>query len=454
MKPVKTTLFIAWAALALHFQAIAQAYEVSFESEASVPVVYLNVALKAGAATDPQGKSGLTHFLAEMLLRGTRARSKQQLDLALDQMGARLDVETRAESMILRGAVLSTQLEPFLNLVSEVITQPNFPESEIQKLKKETISSLLEELGNDASLANRKFYQFLFRGHPYGNPILGKAKDVESLKRADLLAHYDSVVRDSLLLVVGSGDASQETVQTWTKKLSQALPAENRVAALKPVATPINPKGRRLILIDKPERTQTQINGGQVGTRMTDPQFFPLYLGNFAFGGGSFSARMMVEIRVKRGWSYGANTFFRHGLQPRSWQFHLFPKEKDTPAALEYSLKMLEDLKAKGLTLDEYQFAQQSLVNSSGFMFDTPKKRVENTLLEKTLNLPLGFMKSYGPELQKIKLEQVNAALNQFILPEQQTIVIVGTAKNLKEPLAKAAGLKVDQVEVVPYTQD
>ena len=129
----------------------------------------------------------------------------------------------------------------------------------------------------------------------------------------------------------------------------------------------------KLLIVDKPGRTQTQITGGQIGVQMTDPSFFPLYLGNHAFGGGSFSARLMTEIRVKRGWSYGAYSYFKHSREPRSWQFYLFPAAKDTPAALELTLHLVKDVQEHGIKADEFDFAQQSLVNSAGFMYNTSR---------------------------------------------------------------------------------
>lgn len=429
----------------------AQAIEVAFEQDANLPIVYLNVAVKAGAVNDPTGQSGLSNFMGEMLLRGTRSRTKEQIDLALDQMGAKLEVEARAEALILRGAVLSSQLDPYLKLVTEIVTEPSFPDNEIRKLKSEVTSDILEELGNDPSLAARRFNAFLFHGHPYGKSVLGTIKDVEALTRDEVIAQYDRFFHDVNMLVVGTGDAKQGDIEAWSKALGQARAGGTPIEK---VAKPENEPVRRLLIVDKPERTQTQINMGQIGVRMTDKDFFPLYLGNYAFGGGSFSARLMVEIRVKRGWSYGANSYFRQGRQPRSWQIHLFPAEKDTTAALAQTLLMTQDLKDKGITQDEYEFAQRSLVNSAGFMYNTPKKRVENILLERTLDIPDGFMKTYGPELQKVKLDEVNASLKHFVQPDKLQIVVLGTAKNLKEPLAKAAGVQMDQVEVSPYTAE
>ncbi|MCM2277655.1 MAG: insulinase family protein [Oligoflexia bacterium] len=448
-------LALSALALASLSATVANAMEVAFERDSSLPLIQLNVAVKAGSVTDPQGQLGLTNFMGEMLLRGTRLRTKEQIDLALDQMGAALSVETRAESMILRGSVLASQIDPFLKLVGEIVTQPSFPENEVRKLKSEVVSGILEELGNDSTLAGRRFNKHLFRGHPYGNPVLGTIKNVEQLNRELIQKHYDRIVRDKLLLIVGAGDTDLERIQRFGEELARLRPDSGASeGAMTSAARPENPSARRLVLIDKPDRTQTQIHAGQVGVRMTDREFFPLYLGNYAFGGGSFSARMMTEIRAKRGWSYGAYSYFKHGLQPRSWQFHLFPASKYTPEALGHTLQMVQDLKAKGITSEEFEFARRSLVNSSGFMYNTPKKRVENKLLERTLELPDGFMKSYGAELSKVSLESVNRALADFLRPEILTITVLGTASSLKAPLAKAAGVAEDKVEVVPYTEE
>jgi zinc protease len=432
----------------------ALAIETRFENDPSLPIVYLNVAVKAGAANDPKGQSGIANFVGEMMLRGTKNRSKQQIDEQLDQLGATLDVETRAEALIFRGRVLSSRLAEYMEIVQDILLNPSFPSREIAKLKGEVVSSIIEARGKDNGLGKIFWESFLFEGHPYGKPILGKTKDLEALKRDDLVRHYASLFQDRNLLVVGSGDADTTFVEAWAARIAEKRP---NGSSPNPIVVSDPPKpwpARRILFVDKPDRTQTQVYFGQIGKRMTDPDFFPLYLSNHVFGGGSFSARMMTEVRVKRGWSYGAASFFRHGIRPRSWQAYTFPAAKDTEGALGLVSQMLRDWKEKGITPEEYAFAKASLINSAGFTYNTPAKRVENILLEKTLDLPDGFMKTYAKNLEKVSIDDANRVVRDYIDPDKMSVMVLGTAKDLKPKVAKALGAQESEIRVVPYTRE
>jgi zinc protease len=432
-----------------------------------LPLVNLNIAVKAGAVSYPVGQAGLTNFVGEMLLRGTTSKTKEQVDLALDQMGARLEVETRSEFMVMRGSVLASQLEPFLRLVSELITKPVFSETEIRKLKDLVASAIREEMGRDASLASRKFTRFLFRGHPYGKPVLGREKEVFALTRAKLIEHYDRIFRDSHFVVVGTGDTDPEVIQNWTKTIVAARPdLQPSAGDSGALSAPVNPDARRLLIVDKPDRTQNQIHIGQIGVKLTDPDYFAIYLGNYAFGGPSFMTRLMREVRVKRGWSYGAGSHFMHGTQPRLWQVHLFPAAKDAADALTLAIKLVEELALDGITQEEFDFSRTSLINGDGFRYDTPAKRVENRLLEIVLDLPAGFMKSYRPEIEKLTLARVNAALRKFLQPDKLSISVLGSVQpspearekgapiDLVDRLTTAAAVSTKMVEIVSYKED
>lgn len=432
----------------------AKAIQVEFEKDSNLPVVHVSVVLKTGAVSDPKGQYGITNFLGEMMARGTRTRTKEQIDLEMDQMGAQFDIETRAEMMIFRGSVLAKEKKRFMSLVREILTGPSFPEAEVRKLKKEVVSSILESLGRDQTLAGHRFNEVLFAGHPFSKPILGRKADIENLTQEQLKAHYAKWFRDENLFVVGSGDASPSEVSEFASQISSGLSTDKDGKSPSGISAPTGPTKKRIVVIDKPDRTQVQIQVGQIGLRFDHPDYFALSLVNHAFGGGGFTSRLMQEIRVKRGWSYGAGSHFRFGTQPRSWQYALFPKSTYAIEALKTTFEMVDALKTKGLADAEFDFSKNSSINSAEFNFNTPQKRTENRILEITLGLPKGFMERTANKLKKVSLSDANRAIRDFLKPDQFAVVMVGTAKDLLPMIQEKLGISEKEIEVYPYTQE
>lgn len=446
---MKNTLYALLIFVATNTHAASNSFR--FEKDSSVPLVYLNFVIKSGSAHDISKKSGITNFLGEILLRGTTTRDKKTIDQTLDQIGATLDVEVRSEAMIFRGAVLSSKLESFLEIFSDILINPSFPLGEVRKLKSEITSQILADQSKDSSLAKLHWDRFLFNTHPYSNPILGKPKQIQAISKDDLKAHYANLFNQENVLFIGTGDADESFILEWFERTKEKL---SNKTSIKSIAAPVIENKKRILIVDKPDRTQTQVFIGQAGLKMTDKDFFPIFLSNHIFGGGSFNARLMTEIRVKRGWSYGAYSYFKHGVFPRSWQAYYFPASKDTVAAVQLGLELIKKWKDAGISPEEFEFGKSSLINNSGFMYNTPKKRVENALLESTLQLPDGFMKSYGKELKNVSLEDANRAVNRFITPETVSILVLGTAKKIKTPLAKALNVSESEIEVVPFNKE
>lgn len=449
-KPARFTLML-FLVFSLFPFPVARAQEVIFEPDARLPVVYLNVAFLSGAADDPQKRSGLSAFTGEMLLRGTQKHTKQELDVALDQIGAQVGIETRVELMVIRGAVLSSHLDQYLALLEEILVSPRFNPQETERLKNETVGALLEGLNDDRSLGSRHFDRLLFGTHPYGLRPAGKTRDVKRFDAAQVKAHYGKIITSDRMIVLGTGDASASRIQDWTKKVAAALP---RGEKRPPLTEPSRNDRRRVFLVDKPERTQTQIYVGHEGPSFLDPDYYAWVIGNEVYGGSAFSTRLMQEIRVKRGWTYSTFSFFRFGSKPHSWRSWAFPAAKDTPATTGLMLQMISDLKTKGISQAEFDSARQILINSAGFKFDTPRKRVENALTERTIGLPEGFFRDFGSKISKVSLSEVNDALLRRVAPDRLTLVVLGTAETLKEPLAKALQIPPKDIAVVKYTDE
>ncbi len=438
--------------LAFYSQSLLAA-EFVFEKDSSLPLVRVNVVFRGGASTDPDLKNGTTDLMGKMMLRGTKSKTKNQIDLLLDQLGGSINVDNRSEYLSFTGNVLSENIGPFMELFTEILASPSFRPGEFEKLKKEQMSALQDALGQDREVARLRFDQIFFKKHPYSKSNQGRVSEIASIQIADLQHQYQKLIRDSQMFVLASGDVQQKAFDPLLSTFQEQR--NSNKTPLSPLEEfKDTPKKLKVVIVDKPDRTQTQVVIGKQGIKITSPDMDALTLANHAFGGGTFMSRLMVELRVKRGWTYGAGSNFKFGSQPHTWRISFFPKNVDTPPAILEALKMIQDLKTKGLTAEEFDFAQKSLVNSAGFNFNTPEKRLSNQLVEKLFGLPEGYHRNMAHRISALTLEQVNLALSRFLGTGQFLVEVVGTADKSKKDLAQALKISENEIEVQNYLKD
>jgi zinc protease len=235
-----------------------------------------------------------------------------------------------------------------------------------------------------------------------------------------------------------SGGFDKKFLERRLKELLAKLPggSAGRLEAPAPVFKP----SRNLLMLDKPGRTQGQIIIGAPGVSFEDKDYFALLIANHVFGGGSFSARLMKEVREKRGWSYGAYSFYRSGRKPLYFAMQSTPSNKDTIPALNLMVELMEDYAEKGISKEEFAFAKKSLVNQSAFLQDTVRKRLDNKITEEVLKLPKGFYDKYRERLMGLTHAQVQAAIKRKVDPSRLFTVILGDADALKSDIGTLKG--------------
>jgi zinc protease len=209
--------------------------------------------------------------------------------------------------------------------------------------------------------------------------------------------------------------------------------------------------GRRVVIVDKPARVHTQIYIGTLGTQARDSDHVPLFVANMVFG-GTFTARLMREIRTVRGWSYGASSHLGLDRQRELWMMHTFPAASDTVACIDLQLRMLEELVSRGITAEELSLAQSYLAKSYAFEIDTASKRLGQRIDVEIFGLPRDYYTRYVERVRAVRLDEANAALRARLSTEDLAIVVVATASEVRDRLAALPGVR--SVEVVPYDRD
>ena len=436
-------------AFVLFFSVTTAQAKFEFEEDKSLPIVYVNLALDVGAAQDPAGRNGLANLASRMLLRGTQNRTKAQFFETINKLGGQLDVDVRTEGTIIRGAVLSENLEPFLALVDEALTRPKFTSGELTTLKSEIEGLILEQKSSDQALAQYHFNRFLYGSHPYGNPVIGTRAGVKAITYKDVVDFYTMNVSDKTLHLFGSGDAKKDVLEKWFSTLGEKLSAIHPEAKpVTPVPTPQLAMGRRTLLVHKPNITQSHILLGGKGMRPeTTPGFYAILLANHSFGGGSFQARMMQEIRVKRGWTYGASNSFKFGREPRHFAMYTFTKTAQTTPAIELMLSMFDDFRLNGIKRDEFEFARQSLVNNAPFNYDTPRKRLENATTEHLIQFPRGYFEEFANNIGKVSFDDIAPALKGALSSDNLTLTVIGDKTKLMNLIMRLPGFSAPAVK-------
>lgn len=412
----------------------------------AVEYVHLNIIQRSGALYDPVGAEGTTYLAAQMLLRGTRRRSRAELDEALDQLGAELDVSVGRESVVIEGEVLSRNLEPFVELVGEALRVPSFDPEELGLIQRLSIAELEQIRDADPELCAELFDRHMWWRHPYGRPVKGTLETLPRIGREDVVAHHERHLAEPNLLVAAAGDVDEEQLTSLLSAHLSGLGGSRTVHA----ELPPEPQGRgiRVLLVDKPDRTQTQIRWGHPCIRANHPDTIPLMVGNTIFG-GTFTARLMQEIREKRGWSYGAYSRVYGDRRTGSFVFSYYPSVEDTLPALAFGQEMFGQFVDEGVTEKELEATKSYLVNAFAFLVETPARRMWQAVQTELLERPHDFIDTYTARVAAVTREDVNRAVRAHLRPDDLSLTMVCTAEQVQEGVAALPGVR--EVRVVPY---
>jgi zinc protease len=405
------------------------------EPSHDLPLLSVAIAFRSGATHDPPGKEGLARITARMLRRGSRGLSADAIEERIDLLGGELGADASHSASSLSFEVLKRSAAPFVELAASVLAEPAFDQEELARLLREAEAELIEARDNDRGLAGRAFRRTLFRGHPYGRRVAGSIESLRGITRDDVVAFYKRHYTRENALVAVSGDVTHTEAARLVERVLDGLPAGEPIGD--EVPPPERLPGRHLILVDKGERTQTQMIVGSLGTHAQDSDHVPLMVANTAFG-GTFTARLMQEIRAKRGWSYGAYSRVGFDRQREAFTISTAPAATDAAACLALELEMLGAFLRDGVTAEELDAVKSYLVRSHAFEIDTAKKRVHQKLEVALFDLPEGYHELYVERVRAVTVGAANAAVRERLTDKDLVVSVVASREELAGPLGEA----------------
>ncbi len=434
---VATGIFCQYSMAAIPIQQWTQASgaKVYLVESPAIPMLDVQIDFDAGSRRDPADKAGLASVTATLLAQGVAARNGQPamdenaLGEAWADLGASFDSGAGADRMSfsLRTLTDPELLDKAVALAARQIGEPSFPDNIWERGRQKIIASLKESYTRPGSVAGRAYSKAVYGNHPYGYETTEAS--VGRISVADMRAFYAAnvVACRARVSMVGAVTRAQADAiaQRLLSRLPQtpcaSLPAQPAV----PEVAALTQAEQKVIPFDS---AQAQVLMGQPGYKRSDPQFFPLLVGNYILGGGGFVSRLTNEVREKRGLTYGVSSGFSPGLHAGAFTIGLQTRPDQVGQALEVTRKVLRDFVADGPTEAELKAAKDNLIGGFALLIDSNRKLLGNISNIAWNDLPLDYLDTWTEKVNKVSVADIKAAFAQKLQPEKMVTIILGGA--------------------------
>ncbi len=395
-----------------------------------LPIVAIELLIKAGSVHESRKKPGLAHIVTQLLREGTRSKDSLAISESIDFIGGTLSVDCEYDSSSVTTTALVKHFETILDLLSEVARFPTFKAKEIELHRDKAITAIIREKDNKASIAGRHFSEMLYGKHPYANPPIGTTEGLKAISRDEIIqfhkTHY--LPNNSILTVVGDIDYEKtlagikETFGDWKR------------GEVPKLTLPSVPKidGYKIRIVNKPDLTQTEIRLGHMGIARDDPDYFALMLLNHIFGRGPAS-RLYTKVRSEKGLTYGANSGFAARKLRGPFYVRTYSKNETAIETLVLVLDELKKLKSGGVTKEELDSAKSFYVGHYPLSMETASQIASKIIVQEFYGLPEDYIDKYLDNVKAVSMEDVDGAIKRVLDPGNMVITLVSKSEDIME---------------------
>ncbi len=402
------------------------------------PVLSVSLSFRAGDAYDPAGKNGLAELVAELLSKGTGARTAEQIAATIEGVGGSLSASSNQDFLTVSVDALSDDAQLAFDLLGDVTLHSTFPASELDLARTRALSALALQLSEPASLADRFFAQELYGRHPYARHPT--AESYKAVTRDDVVTFAAQRLRPAGSLVVVAGDVTAAQVQdliantfgSWRGAAPGALP---------PGAVP-GKTATDILLVHRPGSAQSNIIAGNTTILPTDPVYYAGRLVTQVLGGGA-DARLFLILREQKSWTYGAYAALRRYRGLGYWQATAEVRTEVTDSALAELLHQIDRIRTEVIPDSELAGAKGFLVGSFPLVIETPSQIAAQVANSRLLGLGDDYLRLYRERLSAVTALQARAAAQRLYRRRGLTIVVVGDATQVYGRLKTIAPVRL-----------
>jgi zinc protease len=391
-----------------------------------IPLAAIRLVIRGGATCDPDGKHGLTDFMAKLLRRGTKSLRAEEIDEAVEFIGASLGIGVGEDFMSLRVTAPSEHMEAMLEVLGQLVREPTFPEAEVESSRNRTLAQLANDLDDPGLLADRAMARALWGDHPYGHDVVGSTAQVKTFTRDDVVRQHQAAMGPKVAMLLAVGELEPERLFAAAEKAFGSWtggPEAPRVASPRERAV----MHGKIVIVDKPDQTQTQVRLGALAFRRGHADHVAAHVVNAALGGG-FTSRLVEEVRVNRGLSYGVGSAFDTLHAGGSFQISTFTKTETTREILDVTLGEVEKLRKKGVPAAELARTQTYLAGLYPLRTETNEAIAGGIADIQLYGLPPNWIESFREWIHAVTPKQAAEVARRWFLPDGCAFSLVGRA--------------------------
>ncbi len=389
-----------------------------------VPLVHFSIRFDGGLLFEDPDRVGAANLLSEIFTAGTASRTPEELELAIQSLGASIRVAVGPESFVISGSMLARNFDETMALLREILLEPRWDEQELDLARGRTLNRIRQNRASPFSIAADAFRRLLYGDHVLGRTLLGEDSVVEALDMDELRAYYTAALAPNVAAFHIVGAVSAGRVMEVLAPLNSAWAG----VATKIAPSPSFSVEPGVYFVDVPGAKQSILQIGYLALAETADDFYPAVVTNYRLGGGGFASDFTQVLREQKGYTYGINSSFQGSTRPGPFVIGSAVRSNVTYESLELIKSMLESY---GPTFDaeDLEATQGFLLRANARAFETAGAKLGILNDMSAFGFPADYVLGREAIVREITIERIRELADEYIDPQEMIWLVVGDAE-------------------------
>ncbi len=404
-----------------------------------LPIVTIGYVVKSGATFDGS-LPGLASVTSELITKGTKKRSAVKIAEEIDFVGGSLSTNASWDASQVFVSVLKNHLDVAFDVLHDVVTNPAFPQEEIDRVKTQRLASIQQMKSDAGYLADTRFAAVVFSDHPYGNPHSGTEKSISTMIRKDFLDFHNNFYVPDNSFIAFAGDITSKEADKYVRKYFSKWKGKQRNSHVPPMLS--GSYERKIVIVDKPAAVQSALRIGGVGIARNNPDYVKVMVMNTLLG-GYFSSRINQNLREAHGYTYGGRSAFDARALPGLFEVSADVRNEVTSETIDEVFKELSKIRDTVPSKDEIEMVKNYIVGLFPIQLETPQQVAARVIAIELYDLPKNYYNKYQESVRKLTAGDIRAAARKYIKPDRLSVVLSGNSKEIGNKLGKFGEIEI-----------